>query len=129
MELELLEELEHRLTTLLRPDRGFRGLAAERRNRLVGPPLVVASEEFPFDLRIAAQSLDEKEFSSPDKDTERNAIELAKRYAGGWRSQCPRKGVPQGARYLREWGGGTPLYERQVICVAVPAGFEPAFSP
>ena len=34
----------------------------------------------------------------------------------------PPKGVPQGALYIREWGGGTPLYARQVVRSGGPSG-------
>jgi len=34
----------------------------------------------------------------------------------------PSKRVPQGARYIREWGGGTPLYERQAVIRGGPSG-------
>lgn len=68
---------------------------SETRSQTMGDVAVRRSKRLAWDLlerligadelRIAVQSLDEKEFSSPDKDTERNAIELAKLYAGGWR--------------------------------------------
>ena len=36
----------------------------------------------------------------------------------------PPKGVPQGALYIREWGGGTPLYERRAVIRGGPSAPE-----
>jgi hypothetical protein len=39
-------------------------------------------------------------------------------------SGVPPKGVPQGALYIREWCGGTPLYERRVVIRGGPSAPE-----
>ncbi len=68
---------------------------SETRSQTMGDVAVRRNKRLPWELlerlfgaeelRIAVQSIDEKEFPTPDKDAERDAIELAKRYAGGWR--------------------------------------------
>ena len=50
-------------------------------------------------------------------------------YGNSWRSQCPRRGYPREC-FVSGSGAGEPRYPNgRWFFVAVPVGFEPAFSP